>query len=341
MAGKKQHHVWKALQNGFSWKEHGDDQIWVYRKGTAAEQTITKKFGVDKKFYGDPDSESDKNITDFENSIQGFIQDARKLAGGTALDTEVCASLLSHLEMRSQFLRSEMLRLAERAVEFIDEQVASRVNFSKLISAYIQKHPEMLDAELEKAGIDHGMWPVLKEKFRQELPRLIKESHGNFSSVFEGIFRAGLGSLAEIAKNSHNKTLASDFLEVERTNFHRKLSFSVLESGSANFILPDTCVAFFMQSGCRPVSNKDDRVEGVVIPISKGRAILGRSDSTRIWDPSTIRRALASCAFEAFVSHENNGDLQSLASRIGKNALMISEAQVSRIFQFDRLVKDL
>jgi hypothetical protein len=341
MAGKKQHHVWKALQNGFSWKEHNDDQIWVFRKGENPEQTITKKFGVDKRFYGEPDSESDKNITDFESSIQGFIQETRQLKNGSVLDTESCASLLAHLEMRSQFMRNEMVRLAERAVKFIDDQVASRANFTRILSAYIKKHPEMLDAELEKSGADPSLWPALKVHFEKELPRVIRASHGEFSAAFEGVFRNALGSMAEIAKSSHNKTLTGNFSEVERTGFHRKLTFTLLEVPSMDLILPDTCVAFFMQSGCRPISSKVDKVESVVMPVSRNRAIIGRKDTTKNWDVPTIKRALASCSFEAFIAPENNKDFQALASRIGKNAQMVRESEVSKIFQVDRLLKDL
>lgn len=77
MSGKKQHHIWQMIQRGFSWRERGDDHIWVYTKEAAPRQTVTRKYGQEKSFYGDENSIADINITNFENQTQELIRKRR------------------------------------------------------------------------------------------------------------------------------------------------------------------------------------------------------------------------------------------------------------------------
>ena len=59
MAGKEQHHVWRMLQRGFSFTDRGPDQIFVYSRNGPPQQTVTRNVGVEKFFYGDPNSPAD------------------------------------------------------------------------------------------------------------------------------------------------------------------------------------------------------------------------------------------------------------------------------------------
>lgn len=341
MAGKNQHHVWRMLQRGFSFTEKGPDQIWIYSKETEPRQSVTKKFGQDEYFYGEPDVGADKNITNFENSVQEFIQETRIRENGYQIDSETCAALLSHLEMRSQFLRDEMSRMGERAVQFVRNQLTSKRNFPKLAGIYLKKHPEVFETRLEEAGIDKSMWPALKDMISQGIPGAVESTRLEMRALFGGLFDSVLSSLVDIAKKSHNESMMSDFTEIERTDIHRQLSYFVYRTNPRELILPDTCATFFIQGGCRPVSNKSDRIEGVIIPISADAAIVGKSNIHLSWDTTTIRRALASCAYKEFISPINSTELQRLSSRISRNAKLVSDAEMQKIFRTDTLLDSL
>ena len=125
MAGKEQHHVWRMLQRGFGEKRGKDHHIWVYRKGTKPSRKGTRNFGVDRFFYGPEGSETDKSITNFENSVQSSIQDARKLDDGAELSASFVAPLIAHLEVRSNFLRSELSNLTERMQAALTDHLSS------------------------------------------------------------------------------------------------------------------------------------------------------------------------------------------------------------------------
>jgi hypothetical protein len=125
MAGKHQHHIWQLLQRGFSQRSFGDDHIWVYEQNTSPRKTVTRLFGEEKFFYGKENSKADKNISDFENSVQGAIQDARAADNGTELDHEIFAAIISHLEMRSSFLRTSLSHIGERLIGALKKYLSS------------------------------------------------------------------------------------------------------------------------------------------------------------------------------------------------------------------------
>lgn len=148
MAGVEQHHIWRMLQRGFSFTDKGPDQIWVYSRGEEPRQTVTKKFGKDDYFYGEPDGVADKNITDFENSVQSFIQEARQLPNGTQLDSKVCGALVAHLEMRSSFLRAQIAEVADAALTQLKDAFSSQAAFQKMILKYFSKNASEVENKL-------------------------------------------------------------------------------------------------------------------------------------------------------------------------------------------------
>ena len=327
------------IQKGFSWQENGDHHVWVYRNGAAPEQTVTRKFGRLNSFYGNAGSAADTNITDFENSIQGFIHETRAKPDGYELDTRLSASLVSHLEMRSLFLRDEISRLGDRVAKFILDKMSSKKHYTMMMSSYLKNHPELLDQQMEKHGIAEELRPAVREAFMLAFPQKLKESASDMAVLAQQLYKTMSASLAETAKSSHNKALEGDFSEIDRTRSHLQMIFRVLRATDAELILPDTSLAFFRESGCAPVSDKGDRVEAVVVPLATSVAIVGRRNPHFFRDSSTIRRALASCAHEAFLSNVISPELQALSRRIGKNARLISEADLSKIVRFERLLK--
>lgn len=339
MAGKNQHHIWQMLQRGFSLKEHNDNHIWVYRNSAAPERTVTRIFGQQSSFYGPRGSEADENITKFENATQGFIQDARKMENGQSIDGDIAAGLVAHLEMRSLFFRDEISRLGERIARFVRDSITDPKKYQEIMSAYIKNHPDLLDAEMDKASIDGSMQPLIRDLVMQAAPQLIRDSAPEMA-MFAGLFYDKMAAaMTETAKSAHNKSLLADFSEVNRADSHRSLKFSILRSSHADFILPDTSLAFFTRTRCTPISDKDERVEAVIVPLSTDVAILGRQNSSFQRGMQTIQRALAGCAYEAFLSPQRRDDLVKLSRRISKNARLLTEADIRSVFRADSLLK--
>jgi hypothetical protein len=134
MAGKSQHHVWQHIQRGFGVKRGKHFHIWVYQKDQKAYLTGTHKYGTVGNFLSeDSDTRADEILTAFENEIQGTIHSIRQMDDRTVLASDTIAPIVTHLEMRSLFLRTEMSRLGERLLSGITEIFSSEKNLKKLI----------------------------------------------------------------------------------------------------------------------------------------------------------------------------------------------------------------
>ena len=86
MSGKRQHHIWRHLQNGFGEKRRNHYQVWVYEKDSEPRPKSTNNIGVEKFYYGPEDSDADRFITSKENVLQELIYTSRDAPDGLVLD---------------------------------------------------------------------------------------------------------------------------------------------------------------------------------------------------------------------------------------------------------------
>lgn len=338
MAGKRQHHIWQMLQRGFSWPENGDNHIWVYSKGQPARRTVTRKHGQQSYFYGEVGSLADKNITDFENEIQGFVNEVRSMPDGAVIDSSKVAPLIAHLEMRSSFVRGEVARLGGAAVEFLDNHLKSDANILKFMTIYLRQNPEVFDGPLNDLNIPLSLQADFKDMILKNCSEFLKPGLPVLSASFREFSELILQRIPEISKEAHLKTLLADFSEVERVHLHSMAEFRVVEDNEGRFILPDTCLAFFMKKGCRPFIDKDSSPEGVIAPISANKSIVGSYSKHFSRDMRTMINALAGCSSETFISPLNNHFLHKVSGRIGRNAEIISQSDLSSVLKFDALL---
>lgn len=338
MAGRRQHHVWQMLQRGFSQLEYNEHHVWVYRKGVEPKRTVTKKFGRENYFYGPEGSDADTNITEFENSVQGVIQEARSAKNGTVVNAEEIAPIVSHLEIRSSFLRLEISSLGKRILQTLEKYLSSPKHSQELLTAYYRNHPEVLEDALDEAGFHGEMREMLVAMLEDNLPSAIKGASAELTSIASLIFSPLIQGITETAKGAHKKSLEGSFTEIERTETHKKLQYTVCKAENGRFILPDTCLCFFKWKGCSPISQKGDVIESVVMPISTQVCIIGQAEGSIQRAPETINKALASCSFEAFLAEHMSDHCKKLSSRIGRNARLMSEAEIRKILRFRDLL---
>lgn len=339
MAGKRQHHVWQMLQRGFSTEDHGDHHIWVYRKNSEPKQTVTRKFGQENFFYGPEGSDADRNISQFENSVQGTIQTARNAKNGTELNREILAALVSHLEMRSFYLRAEMSRIGERALEIFNGYLSSENHTKILLSAYAENHPEVIDDAIGNADVPENMREIVRAMAVQLLPQQIADGATKIAANSKEIFTPVIEKMAETAKDAHIRSLEANFAHVERTQGHMRLRYLVCRNEREQFILPDTSLAFFKKRGCTPVTQKGDLVECVVIPVSSHVAIIGMAEGAKIRDHKTINKVLAGCAYDAFLAQGRPNNFLQLSNRISRHARLMGDGELKRNLKFSELLK--
>lgn len=331
MAGSNQHHFWQMLQRGFGEKRGKDHHVWVYSKTKPARQTVTRLFGAEKHFYGPEGSLADLNITEYENENQSDIQEIRKLPNGTEVDNLFAANLISHLEMRSEFLREDASKKMQKGMGELVRRFTSPEELRLSLANYLKNNADELDRFFEKEFIPIEQRPGFVEIIHRLIEMMPEEE-------LLRSFDPGLAPITKIIEefpslmnDSQNRILAENKDFSLRAKLHLQKRYSVLRLASGSFILPDTTLAFIKKEGASPFIDKNDNVNTVILPIAYNVAIIGQSAVNFNYSLKTINRILAGCSFKAFIAKEQSSQLQGLTRRIGKYARLISDRDLDRI----------
>lgn len=341
MAGKNQHHVWQLIQRGFGEKRGKHHHIWIYKKRCAPRQTSTRKYGVEPFYFSDDnDNTADNVLTNFENSIQSRIQELRKARDGASVESDFMAPFITHLEMRSQFLREEISSLGERLITGLTELLLDEKKAANMMFQYLQNHPELLEDELEKHGISDDLKPSAKAMVETKIPSLIKEQTAPLAEMARTLLAPAVQRIPHIGKRAQLQCIGKGFTEIERTNTHHNMNYRLCISPE-DIILPDTGLAFFKRKGLAPLSQKGDEITDVIIPIGSNSYIYGFRNDAIQRSAKTINNALASCSYQSFIARDDNLTFRKMAGRIGRNATLISDAEINKMISFDNLIQNL
>lgn len=317
MAGKRQHYIWQMQQRGFSWTEHGESHVWLYEKGKAPRQSVTRKIGVENFFYGEVDSIADQNISVFERSFQNFIIEARNAVDGASLCVESCAALAVHLEFRNRFLRMEIESLVSNFLVAAGSKISSKRN----LKALVQKLSEEFPSNIEKLITED-------EEFLNEFQTKVQEE-----------ISKAIPQMPERIRASHIRSLQKDFTKFPRSQRYMELSFGIKRSKGSQFILPDTTISFVTEEMCSPFPFSDKPIEAILIPISSEVCIVGKRKEKFDRDVATILRILSSTSERFFLAKTKSTELMKLSARIGRNAKPAPSHVRAKFLQLNGLFK--
>ncbi len=331
MAGKKQHHVWQMIQRGFGTKTGKDHQIWVFERDGPAKQTVTRKHGVQKHYLSEGDDHSaDQILTDFEQSIQSTVQEARLASDGTQVPVDIVAPFISHLEMRSLFLRDEISRVGVFFFEQLTKMLTSPKNAKRFLLKALQENPNMISEKLDEFPLRDADRELAEAAVEHLLPETLNTASLELALFAPAFFNPIVSNMAETAKSSHIKAMQNGFTEIERTASHSKFNFVVSKTDTP-IILPDTGVAFLKRKGATPISQKGDRISDIIAPIDETTYLHGFLDNRLARPEKTINLLLASCSYENFIARSPSSDFRKLQPKIGKYAQMLGEREMSQI----------
>lgn len=341
MAGKKHHHLWQMLQRGFAEREGKQHYTFVYSTCGDPERKNTREFGVEEYFYGPEGSVADENITDFELRSERLIQALRRAPDGHQADGDAIAALVNHLEMRSFFLRSEMIRLSDEMMGALKGHLSYPSKIKALIVAYVKKHPGLLEGEIDKLKLLPEDRNLAEGYADSKLPSLIEQASPSLAKQFTEILTALGPEMVNAAKNAHIRLLERDFFTVERNQLYKRWSFFVRRYEGGGLILPDTAVAFLSDERCAPFSQKGSAFTDVVVPLSDQVAVIGTSKKSIDRPLDVLNRILASCSYQAFAASHDVASLRKLTRRIAKNAELLTKGELRQIFSFQDMLDRL
>jgi len=329
------------LQRGFGQKHRKHHYVWVYEKSKEPAWTSTYDFGADKHFFShEGDASADNTLTAFENRIQNKIRKWRAMEDKSEVPSCDVAPFLSHLEMRSLFLREEVSNTAQRYIDELDAVFGNQRQYTEFLKRMFKSRPDVIEKELENRDFP----AELREQaisYLQFLPQEIIDNQASDISRKAKIMLDGFKEkIVDAAKEGQLKAIVQGFDEIERTEKHKTLSF-LIRRPERPMILPDTCLAFFTKAGLTPFSQKGDVVCDVLIPLSENCYIHGYQKRPAERQHGVFLNVLASCSFKAFLAKADYDGFKKLAHRIGKNARLISDKEIREIASIDRIIANL
>lgn len=334
MAGRKHHHIPQFLQRKFGLQDTKANKVVVFRKDQEPFSTNTINYGAERDFYAEgEDFFVDDLITEYEGDIQAFLN---LLAAGdeSALREGVTiATLIAHFEMRSAFLRSQLLELSGTMVDFIEKTFTDRKLLIDMLMTTIKDNPAILrDAIVASLGANTPI-EAIEEFVTPQLEALIGPQISPFVEEFADTLIMMRKSFQGMIKPSHLKALGRHPDEMARKEFYLDLTYTVRNEPLGSFILPDTMVSFSTAKRLTPVTQKGDELVEVFLPLSSGSLLIGSRKRSLPRKVSEINSILASTSYSSFIAIEDRPEFRKLSGKIGRNAKLISEADTKKVFR--------
>ncbi len=336
MAGIKQHYIPQLLQRGFEASKSGKhSQVWVFRKGQAPYKSSTEGVGAQRHFYSDPSTDDDaldNIITRYEQVVLTPAVNGLRSAPVGAVESDLAASVVSHLTVRAAFMRGSFGEMAKKFLARMSQEMSCAESARAFMGVDSVSEESILDKVVaENLSEDAAMLP---EVARQRIGRMVKfRFREHFGSDFKSM-SGMLGKYMEIfahafpraIEDGHIRALEKELVPQKRTEklkaFHWKL---IQVPEGSHVVLPD-CLALANdhadRSQLKPYTlADDDTLACVLMPVSSSRLLLGsQADFAVNW--ATLNSVLARSALDFFISSRNDEDTVESAQQIG---LAVSE----------------
>lgn len=335
MAGRKNHHIPQLLQRGFGSRQKKSVQVWVFDKHKDPFPTSTANFGAQRDFYiDDGDTAVDDQITVFEEEVQGFIQALRSGSAIASTDNSKISKILAHLELRSKFIRDELLFLTTALLEELMTFLKTRDGMRRFMQNSVRDNPTLIQDRLSDAGLNEEQQVLANGWLAANLDHLLNEQAAEFMSQFLPALQTIAEDLATVVKSSHLKALRESSFGEARLETYLGMSYRVIRFSAPDLILPDTMVAFLKREGAiAPFLDNKSLLHEVYIPLSSQSLIYGYHSTPQERSLETINRILASCSAKNFVAQEDHGRFRKLTPRIGKHAKIIDRSAIRKIIR--------
>ena len=340
MAGKRQHYIPRFLQRGFLAPGNvadGGDRTWLHLRGRTPRLTGIRDVGVESHFYSRPSHDGSRTlddlITDIESVFLGDLRYACEAEVEQRLDSDRVARLVTHLMLRTAFVRSTFNRAAlsvvDEIVALVGSQGSARAGFRIDDPTLDLASSPFVTAAVE-AATEAGLEMPLPLK-RRVMGYAVRE---RFDEVFSGIdttmavFRELMAEgMAKTSAEAHNKALARE----KQTAWETGLGGLVWQIQLVRQVILPDCIAVAQIDGgdLSPLVMAGlDGLEVCVVPIRADRVMVGRRVGAALPRLDTLNRSLAACAERFFIAPAPM-DASGLSEHIGQRAAEVMAATVA------------
>lgn len=90
-------------------------------------------------------------------------------------------------------------------------------------------------------------------------------------------------------------------------------------------------ISFITGNKPKPFLDSNEELKTVLIPLTSDRLLVGEYDTHLERTNQTILRILASTSYKSFIARSDEPHFRKLTTRIGKNAIIWSSAEINAI----------
>lgn len=340
MTGKRQHFIPRVLQRAFASHVVRDQAFaWAYRKGAEPFNSNISNIGVEGYFYSEnEDPRLDRIITEFEGEFSALIACLRSDPMTASPSSSQIAQLLAHLEVRTRHLRESLLKTGTHLLDELMKFASDEEALGRYLTREMNRDPLFLQdamaSEMQKRGIPIKHLPRIMKMSRPLVKEVLPGQVAMLSALSNRI-RAQLPNMLEkAAKSGHIETLVRTLAPKSKVDRFAELHFRVVKTGDVPLPLGDS-VVLFHASGARafkPFYEGEDELIAVFLPLSPCQVLVGSKLPYEL-DSARLRREIARCSLEYFISGEPPPEHDDLAVLIGENAYLLPEAQARSMIQ--------
>jgi hypothetical protein len=334
------------LQRGFQAKG-ARDQTWCFEVGMRPELRRIADVGADEAFYSEPSGNGDRTlddrITTYESERLGrLLHKLKKAPTTTELVPQEAAEIVAHLAVRSGHFRrvmTEGLKAISHgaAALFARPEVMFRLfgfdvgeptqRFTELIQNFWDEQPQLAETGIPKDVVTRMAFSFGRENLEanwSQLTGVLWEFDDHLTA-----------QAAPMARNSHNKALAEDFLGSARKAKLETLIWELIDVALPGVILPDCAAIAISDAGeALPLMMAGmDEVVGVAIPISSRRLLLGRRPGMHPFYIGAINQQFAACSEEFFIASSDAPEFIALLDQISRRSRIVMDEALVDAFK--------
>ncbi|HHA2494028.1 TPA: hypothetical protein ACOECR_000891 [Stenotrophomonas maltophilia] len=329
MAGKRQHYVPRFLQRGFLAldRQEGDGECtWWHFRGNLPRTLPISHIGVRENFYSRTAKNGERTlddvITDRESRIQSDLLYARVSQAGEVLDAERIGPLVTHLVLRTAYIRSVFRDAGEKITEALIDGLGNADALRQLLGV------DTPSPTSQARAIASGVVERLEAEGREIIPALlerevayhIRESFDDFIPEFDWTFGGFQAEIAEqlpmVIARSHQATLA----EGNHSAWDSALSRLVWTKVSLQAVILPDCIAVARSTKMdwAPlllVGTQD--LDACILPLDHSSLLIGTANELVPVAAGELREICAACSDAFFIAAS---PMPELSARLGRRS---------------------
>lgn len=329
MAGKNHHYIPRFVQNGFvSRGTGGKRKTWVFRADRDPFEPNLMGSNAENYFYGDAEDTALDDLITAQESDR-FVELWQTLCSqpAEAVTSAGVPELIAHFEARTKHMRELLAVPIGESLKAVGMLVQDTEPLAARLHQWLIDAPELF---APKGAVSPRAWVL--GRTRRQRDEAIRTVIPAFQAKVA--YLTGAIDVSALLKNAHNSALKKTLPTLALASHYRGLPYRVVEFNidpGCPLILGDSIQVFSIegQPGYKPLLDKGNTINQVVIPLTASRALVGGSASSV--SVSELREAAAKCSRVQFISHQNTPENKELAACIGEWANMITQAELSQL----------